>query len=71
MIARPPSELSTELSAFVATHFADRGSNPDRLIAGAEKAGRILGWRPRYPELRDIVSTAWSWHQQHPDGYAS
>ena len=33
MIARPPSELSTELSAFVATHFADRGSNPDRLIA--------------------------------------
>jgi len=33
MIARPPSELPTELSAFVATHFADRGSNPDRLIA--------------------------------------
>ncbi len=33
MNARPPSELSTELSAFVATHFADRGSNPDRLIA--------------------------------------
>ncbi|TYP64899.1 sigma-54-dependent Fis family transcriptional regulator [Stutzerimonas stutzeri] len=33
MIARPPSELSTELSAFIATHFADRGSNPDRLIA--------------------------------------
>ncbi|QGZ31224.1 sigma-54-dependent Fis family transcriptional regulator [Stutzerimonas stutzeri] len=33
MIARSPSELPTELSAFVATHFADRGSNPDRLIA--------------------------------------
>ena len=33
MIARPPSELPTDLSAFVATHFAGRGSNPDRLIA--------------------------------------
>lgn len=33
MIARPPSELPTELSAFVATHFAGRESNPDRLIA--------------------------------------
>ncbi|MEL7561210.1 sigma-54-dependent Fis family transcriptional regulator [Stutzerimonas chloritidismutans] len=33
MIARPPSELPTDLSAFVASHFADRGSNPDRLIA--------------------------------------
>ena len=33
MIARPPSELPTDLSAFVATHFAGRGTNPDRLIA--------------------------------------
>ncbi len=33
MIARPPSELPSDLSAFVATHFAGRGPNPDRLIA--------------------------------------
>ena len=33
MIARPPSELPSDLSAFVATHFSGRGSNPDRLIA--------------------------------------
>jgi len=33
MIARPSSDLPTDLSAFVATHFAGRGSNPDRLIA--------------------------------------
>ena len=33
MIPRPQSELSTELAAFVATHFADRQSSPDRLIA--------------------------------------
>ena len=33
MIARPPSELPTDLSAFVATNFAGRASNPERLIA--------------------------------------
>lgn len=33
MIPRPPSELPTELATFVAAHFADRQSNPDRLIA--------------------------------------
>lgn len=33
MIPRLQSELPTELAAFVATHFADRQSNPERLIA--------------------------------------
>jgi UDP-glucose 4-epimerase len=29
-----------------------------------------LGWEPEYPELRDIIESAWRWHQAHPDGYA-
>jgi transcriptional regulator of acetoin/glycerol metabolism len=33
MIPGSQSQLPTELAAFVATHFADRQSNPDRLIA--------------------------------------
>ena len=33
MIPRSQSELPTELAAFVAAHFADRESSPDRLIA--------------------------------------
>ena len=28
-----------------------------------------LGWSPRFPELRDIVDSAWRWHRAHPDGY--
>lgn len=33
MIPRPHAELPTELATFVASHFADRQSCPDRLIA--------------------------------------
>ena len=48
-----------------------RPGDPPRLIAAADRARDVLGWKPRYPALRDIVATAWAWHQQHPDGYAS
>ncbi len=46
-----------------------RPGDPPKLVAGAEKAIRELGWKPRYPKLEDIVSTAWRWHQRHPHGY--
>jgi len=47
-----------------------RPGDPPRLIAGADKARKELGWTPRFPRLDDIVSTAWAWHRQHPHGYA-
>lgn len=40
------------------------------LVAGSEKIRRELGWEPRYPQLHDIVASAWAWHQRHPHGYA-
>jgi UDP-glucose 4-epimerase len=46
-----------------------RPGDPPRLVASADKARRELGWQPRFPKLRDIVATAWAWHQKHPDGY--
>lgn len=36
-----------------------RAGDPARLIADSSLARAKLGWRPRYAELRDIVSTAW------------
>jgi UDP-glucose 4-epimerase len=39
------------------------------LIAGSDKIRQELGWQPRYPELRDIVQSAWDWHRVHPTGY--
>ena len=46
-----------------------RPGDPPRLVAGARKAATELGWKPEYPRLEDIVSTAWAWHQKHPSGY--
>jgi UDP-glucose-4-epimerase GalE len=46
-----------------------RPGDPPVLVASAEKVQRELGWRPRYPELRPIVETAWDWHRTHPRGY--
>jgi UDP-glucose 4-epimerase len=40
------------------------------LIASSDKIRNELGWAPRYPDLRDIVQSAWDWRCTHPDGYA-
>ena len=47
-----------------------RPGDPPRLVASAGKACGELGWKPKFPKLEDIVSTAWEWHRQHPNGYA-
>ncbi|HCE00157.1 MAG TPA: hypothetical protein DER07_03860, partial [Armatimonadetes bacterium] len=38
-------------------------------IKNRAKAERVLGWKPRYPELETIVRHAWNWRRAHPDGY--
>ena len=39
------------------------------MIASAEKAQKILGWKPIYPGIEQIIKTAWEWHIKNPDGY--
>ncbi|MBN1218304.1 MAG: UDP-glucose 4-epimerase GalE [Anaerolineae bacterium] len=46
-----------------------RPGDPATLIASSDKIRRELGWEPQYPELRDIIESAWQWHQAHPQGY--
>lgn len=46
-----------------------RPGDPAGLVAGAEKAKTVLGWQPRYPDLKTIVQHAWDWHRAHPRGY--
>jgi len=29
----------------------------------------VLGWKPEFPALRDILKSAWTWHCRHPQGY--
>jgi UDP-glucose 4-epimerase len=48
-----------------------RDGDPSRLVANAEKARSVLGWKPAHPELASIVRTAWEWRVKHPRGYSS
>lgn len=46
-----------------------RMGDPPRLIASADRTKVTLGWKPQFAGLREIVSSAWTWHRLHPDGY--
>ena len=46
-----------------------RAGDPDRLVASAGKARKILKWVPKCSNLEAIVESAWAWHQAHPEGY--
>jgi len=46
-----------------------RPGDPPALIASSQKIRQELGWRPRYPDLHDIVQSAWEWHRTYPHGY--
>ncbi|QPA32932.1 UDP-glucose 4-epimerase GalE [Thermaerobacillus caldiproteolyticus] len=49
--------------------MARRPGDPAKLVASSEKAKRELGWEPKYPNITDIVASAWEWHQAKPNGY--
>ncbi len=46
-----------------------RAGDPAKLVASSEKAKQILGWKPAYSNLEDIIASAWNWHKNHPDGF--
>lgn len=46
-----------------------RPGDPDSLVAASDKAREILGWKPKYDDVHDIIATAWKWHSTHPKGY--
>ncbi|MDM8266058.1 UDP-glucose 4-epimerase GalE [Limosilactobacillus pontis] len=46
-----------------------RPGDPDSLVAASDKARTILGWKPKYDDVHDIIATAWKWHSAHPKGY--
>ncbi len=46
-----------------------RAGDPATLVAGSQRIREELGWQPKYPHLRDIVESAWRWHERRPNGY--
>lgn len=54
---------------FKVTEVGRRSGDPPRLTADATKARKELGWKIEKPNLEEIVSTAWQWHSNNPNGY--
>jgi len=46
-----------------------RPGDPPELVAAVGRAATLLGWRPSHSSLEEILSSAWRWHQAHPQGY--
>jgi UDP-glucose 4-epimerase len=42
-----------------------RGGDPPILISSSQKAMEVLGWRPRYESIDEIIETAWKWSLKH------
>lgn len=40
-----------------------RSGDPAVLVASSEKARRVLGWRPQFTDIGQIIDTAWQWHR--------
>jgi len=41
-----------------------RPGDPPQLVASADKAERVLGWRPQQSDLDTILNSAWAWFEQ-------
>jgi UDP-glucose 4-epimerase len=40
-----------------------RAGDPASLVGSSDRARKILGWEPKYPDLQEIINHAWQWHQ--------
>ena len=40
-----------------------RAGDAPTLVANSAKLKRTLGWKPRFPDLSDIVTTAWQFEK--------
>jgi UDP-glucose 4-epimerase len=49
-------------------HAAPRPGDPARLVADAQKARAVLGWKPTY-DLAGILRSQWEWRKKNPKGY--
>ena len=43
-----------------------RAGDPASLVADATLANKILGWKPEFTNVRDIIQHAWNWENKFP-----
>jgi UDP-glucose 4-epimerase len=64
-------DATTRLSGREVPHSVGprREGDPPVLVASAQRAGEVLGWRPRRPSLDEIIGSALEWRRRNPNGY--
>ncbi len=55
-------------SDFKVKYGPRREGDADALYASIDKIKSALGWEPKYG-LKEIIESAYKWHQSHPNGY--
>lgn len=54
----------------IPSRISDRRlGDPAVLVASSQRTHTLLGVTFRYPEIQQIVESAWKWHSNNPDGY--
>jgi UDP-glucose 4-epimerase len=53
-----------------AVESARRAGDPGTLVAASERTHALIGVKPKYPDIDQIIQSAWNWHSRNPDGYA-
>jgi len=56
--------------SFKVIEAARRPGDTPVLVCDATKAKQELGWQPKWTNLEKIIASAWTWHNEHPKGYA-
>lgn len=46
-----------------------RSGDVSRLVADSSRIRKLLEWNPKFPDLEQIIESAWRWHCDHPRGY--
>ncbi|MGQ9632514.1 MAG: UDP-glucose 4-epimerase GalE [bacterium] len=46
-----------------------RPGDPAKLVASSKRIKEELGWKPQWPNLEDILNSAWEWRKRFPNGY--
>lgn len=46
-----------------------REGDPAAIYADNRKIKKVLGWKPKYSDLKTVIETAWLWHKTHQRGF--
>jgi len=46
-----------------------RAGDPPALVADADRIRERLGWEPTWTNVDDVIGSAWTWAEAHPNGF--